>query len=92
LNKDIIACLNSQETVQGAYLVLDSIQRLPRKEQQVAAVLCCGMVMADVMGERLTDILTTLDNLQRDSTRKLIPNVVAMRHYFEKEVFNADQG
>lgn len=88
MNPDVLACLPAEHTAEQAFAVVNLIQDMPRPETRVAAVLLTAMVCAECMGHRLPDVLTTLDNLSRDSTRKRVPNMEAMRAYFMNEVFN----
>lgn len=86
MDMDVLACLKEEHTVQQAYLLVDAMQRIERPEVRVAAVLLLADVLAEEYGDRLPDLLTVVDNLQRDSTRRRVPNVEAMRLYVRGEI------
>lgn len=86
LNHDLLGSLRFDLVAQEAYGVLDQVQRIRPPELQVAAVLLLAMVLSEECGARLPDVLTKLDNLSRDSSRHLLPNVAAMRDYWRMEV------
>lgn len=81
-----LASLRFDLAAQNAYAVLDKVQHIKPAEQQVAAVLLVALVMAEELGVRLPDALTTLDNLSRDSQRHRLPNIAAMHDYWRREV------
>lgn len=88
MNPDVLACLSEKHTVEQAYLLINVMQGIERKEVQVAAVLLIADALAAEYGVRLPDLLTTVDNLTRDSTRRKVPNVVAMHRYIKEEILS----
>ena len=86
MNPDVLACLNETHTVEQAYLLVDALQRIERKEVRLAAVLLVADVVAEELGTRLPDLLSVVDNLSRDSTRRRVPNVAAMHDYVREEI------
>lgn len=86
MNRDVFNCLQEENTVIEAYKIINALQDMPMPEQRLCSVFLVAMVMAEEMGERLPDLLQTVDNLSRDSERRRTPNVGAMHLYIKNEV------